>query len=270
MDQFPNEVVRMFLEHLLRRQRSSVARVSSMWRFLVTSFPPPSRQYPKYSEITAIYISNKSSVDRLKKRLEDDQIQHIEVFVWIDKETEVPSDLIDVVQHPKVVSLRNERAPSFLPGTWDRLVDNDNFMRLEMHDIPFNQSALDTMSYLIRHHPTLMSFTMSKSNVGINNLDLTDFAAAIAGNKTIILFDIVQNALTDVQKKVLLEAFKKNTCIEKLYLQQNGFTDDDVEQLDDLLRSNTRLKRLTLGGDNITQTKIEELQKEFGQRVDAY
>jgi hypothetical protein len=38
---FPNEVVRMFLEHMVHWQRMSVARVSPLWRFLVASFPPP-------------------------------------------------------------------------------------------------------------------------------------------------------------------------------------------------------------------------------------
>jgi hypothetical protein len=38
-DVFPNEVVRMFLEHMSHRQRTGRARVSKLWRFLVASFP---------------------------------------------------------------------------------------------------------------------------------------------------------------------------------------------------------------------------------------
>jgi hypothetical protein len=266
-DIFPNEVVRMFFEHMKSRQRFSVSRVSMLWRFLTASFNdvPKLEAYPD-EDSTDLY--SQSDMIGLKTHIDSQDHTPIHLLI-IDKNGLSPEEHAQIMTFacsPKVVEL-NLFDKRLGANQLAALSDNYNLMCLALCSIPFDQPMLNAVTDLICQLPNLKKLRLLSNSLGANKLDLTSFGEAIAQSTCLQELSITGDCLTDVQKKALVAALKTNKSIEYLHLTNSNIEDEGAKELSDVIRLNNQLKQLWLQRNGITDNGAQTLCKALEQNT---
>jgi hypothetical protein len=257
-DMFPNEVVRMFLEHMSSRQRFSVARVSLLWRFLAASFNdvPKLEKYPANRHW---YIEK--NIAGLRTCIEDES--HTFISLTVDQRGLSSNEQAEIMAlgcSPKVVSLGISHG-RLNSEQLAALADNYNLWVLRLVNVLLDRSSIDALVGLIDRHPSLEELHLSQNGLCDTMLESDCFGKAIGRNNRLQRLIMNHNNLTCAQGGILIEACKTNKSITSLNLTANNIGDDGAEALASVIMLNTQLNELYLGYNNITDKGAQGLRK---------
>lgn len=274
INSMPNEVVRMFFDHLSRKQRKAVARVSWIWSYLVASFPSnallsPLPLYPvrvyRYADPAKPVIGIKGIDYRgepyftyqqrdILMRERHHSWAELEQFDNIfEKISKINSLYIDKCggKIERVCDLLNNNKLEYLETDSEQvkklaqaLENNESLIHLSVEDNEIDADAAEIIANMLRIKTELCELDLLGK---MNSKGADAIAAALTVNQTLTRLNISNIGIGNGNK--FINALKFNNSLTHLNISIY-FDDEDPSLLSEALKTNRSLTYLNICNNN--------------------
>lgn len=242
-DTFPNEVIRMFFEHLSPEQRSSIKRVSTLFCYLLHTFPKVTYSLESDEADAEIYEGNDARHPKLLHA--GDKVKFGSIIKILKKENfshlRVRGEFISDVEQIKFLKSKN------LCGIDAATHANFSFIsKLNFEEIRLQE--------LLRDNTSLEELNLNGRNIGLKGIK--QLADALETNNTLNTLRLDYNNINDDGAAHLALALRTNRAVTSLDLSCNKIGNKGIDCLALALNINNNLKTLIIsnwGRDSINE-----------------
>lgn len=272
----PNEVTRMFFEHMSENQRMAISRVCRLWNYLVFSFPPESIISPVYEEenTKAIFSGLENDAFRALANFisENKKIRCISLKDSTLKELAFDHVLkaLKIHKHVKSFIFNNCQIPLICVKNAMQITNNPNYIKFMF----YGKFELNITDPILKVQTWLFACRFDKAisfqNQDITNAELGVIAAYLENDRRFEWINLKNNRIDDEGLSCLLEALKTNDTVKEINLKNNKITTAGIQAVEKFYKN--RSVKISLGTsaffkDELSISGVEQLniciQREF-------